>query len=771
MALETGGLDAQVEQRMDAYRGNPQQLQQRYGVNKDLMDLLALQQIKKDKEAVVADMQLKMQQQPGTIAQQREQEVLALTKQEMSGTLGQLAANTKGTLDQKQSLQNKNMNKMAQNASKPQLGAGAGLAGLMGGGARPQARPPQGGGVEGMLMARNAQRGAPVRRMAQGGIVSFSGGEEVKVGEAVRKRIAELGINVEQFAAMSETQRKSILDSINDRSALGQFGSGMERIPAALLDKLVRTPVAMLKNLGLDFAESRVGSALGLSDPEDAPAERAPMFPTQDRITADIEANQAGLDESGLKSLLPVVSPSVTTPEITAADPGDTDPLNTPPEYEVDPYKTQMSQVDMNDLFPDAIDPGKADTAGVDAATQTLLDSVGQTPEAITPNKIGRAGLEPIPAADYMNETGLMARDQLLNRAGKDFDTNVNSAISGARESADAYTMRDAKNTMYREQGAKEQAYQDRMLDPKRVEQLKRMETYGGGAKYGRGGIGQGFVESERRFDELEGGGLKTLRGIQDNAIANDFNMAGFGMAAGSRAGSRAQADKNNAGIIYQNEITRQQGMAKADQAARQAINTADTTALNSAQLAAYNAKVSAFRDEVSANQTVLNAEGTKLSAEAKRLTQLSANQQAVELRRTDGKIQQIRDSDAFALKKAEIQRLDRNTASAELSALQTLLSEQIDETLRTDENYAMLLEEVAKTKQTPKQKAAVERAEIYRNMLIKQVADVSTLSYARLAEYRERIEFLDRNNILNPTGVSTAIDEDDPNVTVDPVE
>ena len=67
MALETGGLDAQVEQRMDAYRGNPQQLQQRYGVNKDLMDLLALQQIKKDKEAVVADMQLKMQQQPGTL--------------------------------------------------------------------------------------------------------------------------------------------------------------------------------------------------------------------------------------------------------------------------------------------------------------------------------------------------------------------------------------------------------------------------------------------------------------------------------------------------------------------------------------------------------------------------------------------------------------------------------------------------------------------------------------------------------------------------------
>ena len=109
MALETGGLDAQVEQRMDAYRGNPQQLQQRYGANKELLDLLALQKLTSEKQAAARDMQMQQQQQPGTIAQQREQEALELTKQQMGGTLGQLAQNTKGTLDQKQSLQNKNM--------------------------------------------------------------------------------------------------------------------------------------------------------------------------------------------------------------------------------------------------------------------------------------------------------------------------------------------------------------------------------------------------------------------------------------------------------------------------------------------------------------------------------------------------------------------------------------------------------------------------------------------------------------------------------------
>jgi hypothetical protein len=39
MAIGDGGLDAQVEQRMDTYRGNPQKLQQRYGANKELLDL------------------------------------------------------------------------------------------------------------------------------------------------------------------------------------------------------------------------------------------------------------------------------------------------------------------------------------------------------------------------------------------------------------------------------------------------------------------------------------------------------------------------------------------------------------------------------------------------------------------------------------------------------------------------------------------------------------------------------------------------------------
>jgi len=175
MALGDGGLDAQIEQRMDAYRGNPQKLQQRYGANKELLDLLALQKLTSEKQAVARDMQMKQQQNPNTIAQQREQEALQLTKQEMSSTLGDLAGRTKGTLDQKQRMQQKNMQQLAK--AQPRKPAGiAGLPGLAGMSPAPQRRmPPQAQGVANARMMQAAQQGGPIR-MAGGGIVAFANG-------------------------------------------------------------------------------------------------------------------------------------------------------------------------------------------------------------------------------------------------------------------------------------------------------------------------------------------------------------------------------------------------------------------------------------------------------------------------------------------------------------------------------------------------------------------------------------------------------------------
>ena len=78
-----GGLDQQINDKVDAYRNNPQALQQRYAQNQQLIDLLALQKLKSEKDAAARDMQMKMQQQPQTIKQQRESELLHLRKHDM----------------------------------------------------------------------------------------------------------------------------------------------------------------------------------------------------------------------------------------------------------------------------------------------------------------------------------------------------------------------------------------------------------------------------------------------------------------------------------------------------------------------------------------------------------------------------------------------------------------------------------------------------------------------------------------------------------------
>ena len=47
--MQGQGLDSLINKKVDAYRGNPQALENRYLQNKQLEDLLALQKIKSGK--------------------------------------------------------------------------------------------------------------------------------------------------------------------------------------------------------------------------------------------------------------------------------------------------------------------------------------------------------------------------------------------------------------------------------------------------------------------------------------------------------------------------------------------------------------------------------------------------------------------------------------------------------------------------------------------------------------------------------------------------
>lgn len=123
--MMNGGIDQQIQQKVDAYRGNPQALQQRYAQNQQLIDLLALQKLKSEKDAAARDMQMKMQQQPQTIKDQLEGEMLQRTKDDMVKQTGDL-------LKQRQARSQQNIRQVSQ-AGLPQLPA-QNLAKMAGGG-------------------------------------------------------------------------------------------------------------------------------------------------------------------------------------------------------------------------------------------------------------------------------------------------------------------------------------------------------------------------------------------------------------------------------------------------------------------------------------------------------------------------------------------------------------------------------------------------------------------------------------------------------------
>jgi hypothetical protein len=133
-----------VDDRVSAYMGNTKPLEQRYAMSQDLLDLLALQKIKSQKDAAARQMQMQMAQQQAqngeagmTVAQQREKEVTDMTKNELAQQRGD-------TAEQQASKQQEMMQKMmggvagapgAAMAAQPQAMAAGGIVGYADGGA------------------------------------------------------------------------------------------------------------------------------------------------------------------------------------------------------------------------------------------------------------------------------------------------------------------------------------------------------------------------------------------------------------------------------------------------------------------------------------------------------------------------------------------------------------------------------------------------------------------------------------------------------------
>lgn len=190
------GIDQQVQQTVDQFRGNPQGLQKRYQQNQQLLDLLALQRLKSEKDAAARAMQMQMQNNPQTIKAQREQELLQRTKQEMAKQVGGV---------------------MQQQAQQQQQRAQAvGLGGL--------ARPPQ--------------AGAPMPKMASGGIVALAEGGSVTDDEVFAERKKYQGISDADIDRLILKQAKGQLKAEDITPALRR----------AMLDRMSLVPEDVARN-------------------------------------------------------------------------------------------------------------------------------------------------------------------------------------------------------------------------------------------------------------------------------------------------------------------------------------------------------------------------------------------------------------------------------------------------------------------------------------------------------------------------------------------
>jgi len=178
------GIDRQVQDRADKYRQNPAALQKNYQMNNDLLDLLALQSLKSDTDKAKAKIAASMGQNPKTIAEQRGEEAITRTKDDLVEQVGGIAA-------QQQNTQKQNMQGAAVGVTR---GAPPGPPG-----ARPPGPPQQMAGVAG-------QSAPNMARMAGGGIVSFAKGDKVEA-PTQEELLKSAGISIEDFMGYTDTEK------------------------------------------------------------------------------------------------------------------------------------------------------------------------------------------------------------------------------------------------------------------------------------------------------------------------------------------------------------------------------------------------------------------------------------------------------------------------------------------------------------------------------------------------------------------------------------
>ena len=428
-------IDQDIAQRVDAYRGNPQALQQRYAANQELLDLLALQRLKSEKDDAMRKVQLEMEQDPQTIKQQKERQLLEMTKQDLTNQ-------TAGIMQNAQKTQQKNMQKVAKKgAPSPQ-----------------QMQQVQSG--LGALAQRQQQQGQAPMRMAAGGIVAFAEGGEITQADIDAYRRGG-GQSRRNRVKMTDEQIRAILErnagSNTNNTEMVQTRRGLRRKSARgplVLDAPIETAEFEEKDAEVEI-DSLAPNTIVASEETPVVAEEVveevveepPVAPEgglaamlkENTLTAPqidktgINANQAGkgiLSGAGIGAQDPNAARTTARGD-AATFLGRDDKRNKMNEYLEQLKAMDVSQQDPKKLRDQEISAFLRNTAGGGSFGQTMAG--------------GSQGM-----ADERSAQEKSSRDRLLSRlniekSAMDMDMNIAKSAQASGDSAYAQAMQNQR--------------------------------------------------------------------------------------------------------------------------------------------------------------------------------------------------------------------------------------------------------------------------------------------------------------------------------------
>jgi hypothetical protein len=151
---------------------------------------------------------------------------------------------------------------------------------------------------------KTGKRPTSIKKMAEGDMVSALTSEELD----------DLGLTAEEFEALDNPVKEQYIDLINDRRLASQVGYNLGVLPGGAVDIATAIPRG-ISQLADEFSGSRVGRALGLSEPGEE-VEDFEMFPVAGSALEGIEENMPVTESDIVSALrekpeLPVLPESV----------------------------------------------------------------------------------------------------------------------------------------------------------------------------------------------------------------------------------------------------------------------------------------------------------------------------------------------------------------------------------------------------------------------------------------------------------------------------